>query len=145
MIKIIEATHNDLDVIFDIDNDYEFDKYSRKIIEEMLVENNYLNLIAYKENIPCGYISINYVLDEASLLKIVVKKDFRKCGIGSLLIEKMIDILKEKLIKSIYLEVRSNNISAKNLYEKNSFEKIYEREKYYGDGVNADIYRLNLL
>ena len=53
--------------------------------------------------------------------------------------------LKNKGVETIFLEVRSNNMPAKKLYEKNGFIKISERQKYYSDGADADIYRLTFL
>ena len=145
MIKITTADIDNLDDIFLVDNEYEKDRYSKELIENSLRDEAYLNLIASVEDNVVGYVSINYVLDEATLLKIVVLQDFRRRGIGSLLINNMIDLLKTKDIKSIYLEVRDTNFSAKKLYEKYGFEKIHQRQKYYNDGANADIYRLSLV
>jgi len=52
-------------------------------------------------------------------------------------------INKDDVVKSVFLEVRKSNLSAINLYKKENFVKIYERLKYYSDGEDAEVYRLN--
>ena len=47
------------------------------------------------------------------------------------------EVLKEKCVTKIFLEVRRNNHSAKALYEKLGFEYISVREKYYGGVEDA--------
>jgi ribosomal protein S18 acetylase RimI-like enzyme len=42
-------------------------------------------------------------------------------------------ILEKKDIHSITLEVNCNNAAAIKFYEKNGFEKVSVREKYYGN------------
>jgi ribosomal protein S18 acetylase RimI-like enzyme len=47
-------------------------------------------------------------------------------------------------VKTLYLEVRADNISAKRLYEKFAFRRIAVREKYYGGKYDAEIYKLRV-
>ena len=142
---IINATSNDVDIIYKLDAEYEYDRYSRELIRESLGSSSYLNLIAYKDSNAVGYVSVSSVIDEGEILKIVVAREYRKLGVGDTLIKEVLSRLKINGIETIFLEVRSNNIPAKRLYEKNGFIKISERQKYYSDGADADIYRLKLL
>ena len=64
---------------------------------------------------------------------IVVKKNFRKNGIGSVLLENLISLSKSLNLKSITLEVNENNDSAINLYNKFDFVKLGVRKNYYGN------------
>ena len=59
--------------------------------------------------------------------------------IGYNLLNQMIRELKEKLVKSIFLEVRSCNEKALGFYYKYGFKKISTRANYYSDGTNAEI------
>ena len=143
--RIVDSSINDADIIYNLDAEYEFDRYSKELIQESLVNSSYINLLAYKEDKPVGYISVNSVRDEGEVLKIVVAREYRKLGIGNALVMDILARLKNKGVETIFLEVRSNNIPAKKLYEKNGFIKISERQKYYSDGADADIYRLTFL
>ena len=64
-----------------------------------------------------GFAGINIILDEAHLANIVTKKDLRNKGIGSKLLESLIEETK-KTCKSITLEVNEKNTSAISLYKK---------------------------
>lgn len=137
------ADTNDIDIIYNLDGEYEYDKYSKGLIADSVVNDTYINLIAMQDNKPVGYVSVSTVVDESEILKIVVAKDYRRQGIGYTLICNVLDRLKDNGAKSVFLEVRSENMPAKKLYEKNGFVKINQRQKYYSDGADADIYRLN--
>ena len=80
-------------------------------------------------------------------ISITVIKEFWGRGVGTRLMQMMIDFAKETGVEILYLEVRSDNARAISLYEKFGFSKIgvYEDffkidEKYY----NADLMTLNL-
>ena len=60
-------------------------------------------------------------------------------GIGSALLQKIIDYAKEHTIELINLEVRSDNIRAIHVYEKYGFRKIGTSPAYYKmDGTYYD-------
>ena len=57
---------------------------------------------------------------------------------------KLIQCLNERHVDNIFLEVRKDNVVAIKFYRSIGFQKINERQKYYSDGVDAEIYRLGL-
>ncbi|MGM9748071.1 MAG: GNAT family N-acetyltransferase [Candidatus Cryptobacteroides sp.] len=57
---------------------------------------------------------------------VLVKEEYRNCGIGGLLLEKAVDWLKEKGINDIYLESGKENHSAHSFFEKRGFRKVSE-------------------
>ena len=77
-------------------------------------------------------------------MNIVTKKDKRKLGIGSLLLEKLIDISKSRNLASITLEVNEKNIPAINLYKKYNFQQVGVRKKYYDNTDTAILMTLYL-
>ena len=77
------------------------------------------------------------ILDEANIMNIAVRIDKRKLGIGSILLNKLIELAKFSNCTSILLEVNENNIPAIALYEKYHFERIGLRKKYYNNTDNA--------
>lgn len=66
-----------------------------------------------------------------SELSITVLKEYWGRGIGSRLMEIMIDFAKEKGIELIYLEARADNERAIALYEKFGFAKKGEIDKFF--------------
>lgn len=129
---------NDLNSIKDtLASDFD-DFWNYNILNEELNSENSIYIIAKSENQVVGFAGIKIILDEAEIMNIVVRKDFRGYGLGTLLLKKLIEICKNKNISSIFLEVNDTNLIAKNLYKKFGFAKIYTRKKYYDnkfDGI----------
>ena len=74
----------------DFDNFWSFD-----ILEEELeCSNSYVIVARDINNTIVGFAGIKVILDEADIMNIVVKKDFRHHGIGSLLLENLINYSK---------------------------------------------------
>jgi len=80
-----------------------------------------------------GYICGWQVADELHILKIAVKPDWRRKGIGSVLLDRLLSAARERGIVMIYLEVRVSNFEAIKLYEKHGFLVDGLRKAYYSD------------
>jgi len=92
---------------------------------------------AYIDNKIIGYIDYWITFDSSTIFKIVVKKDYRRMGIGSSLLNKVIEKLKEKEVLYLTLEVRVSNLEAIKLYEKFNFKKISIKKGYYDNFEDA--------
>ena len=70
---------------------------------------------------------------EIEIYNIAIEKSFRKKGIGTLLIEKIVQksLRHNPSLISIWLEVRASNSSAVSFYQKNGFEAVYLRKNFY--------------
>ena len=139
-ILIRRATINDVNDIFGLEQQYPIDMYSIDTIVSSFENDYYENLVITINGRIIGYISITIIYEECNLVKIIIDENYRKRGYATLLIKQIFGDAKEKKAKKIYLEVRSDNIPAKNLYEKMGFERTNTRDKYYADGMSADIY-----
>ncbi len=89
------------------------------------------------EIIACS--AINFSLEDADLVNVLVAHSYRNMGIATNLIKEMFDDCKKMELKSLFLEVRASNYPAINLYEKNGFKEISKRLNYYKDGETAII------
>lgn len=78
-----------------------------------------------------GYIHAWFVAGEMQITEVAVKKNWRRKGIATMLIEKMMERAREEGIKRAYLEVRVGNEAALNLYRKMGFLVLGRRENYY--------------
>ena len=78
-------------------------------------------------------------------MNIVTKKNMRNIGIASQLLTEVIRYCKNLNLKSIYLEVNENNLSAIHLYEKYGFKRIGLRKKYYNNTDNAILMELKII
>jgi len=59
--------------------------------------------------------------------------DLKGRGYGSLILERMLKLVKSKGCRTASLEVRASNHTAINLYHKYNFKEIAVRKKYYQD------------
>ena len=78
-----------------------------------------------------GFLAFNETADEAELLRLGVKKEFRRKTVGQQLVKRMIDYVKSRAIKKIFLEVRQDNRPALALYKSLNFVEIGLRKNYY--------------
>jgi ribosomal-protein-alanine N-acetyltransferase len=78
-----------------------------------------------------GYALMMLVMDEAHLLNLSIAKHRQKQGLGRQLLEHMIHIAKRHKAANMFLEVRTSNISAIDLYENIGFNEMAIRRGYY--------------
>lgn len=87
--------------------------------------------VAEYEGELIAYINIRILAKEAELMRIAVEKKYRKRGLASLLLQRALNLCREKNVQSIFLEVRESNIEAISLYRKYDFEECGLRKDYY--------------
>ena len=68
---------------------------------------------------------------DAELLKITVSPMVQRMGLGTALLQTLFSLFTKKNVEQIFLEVRSRNRPALNLYEKHNFKEIGRRNNYY--------------
>ena len=95
--------------------------------------NNRLSLwfVAIEEEKVVGYVGSQTVLGETDMMNIAVHPDYRKQGIATLLIRKLIDALASKESHSLMLEVRASNDPAISVYKNLGFTEVGRRKNYY--------------
>lgn len=137
-IEISRMNISDLDSIKDI-LVADFDDFWNYNVFKSEIENPNSKYIKAKfDGKIVGFAGIWKSVDDVHITDIVTAKDFRKNGIGSRLLENLIDLAKrEKGISSITLEVNENNIPAIKLYEKFGFKNVGLRKKYYNNTYDA--------
>ena len=123
----------------------DFDEFWNSSILESELKNPFSQYIIAKLNGKIvGFAGVIDTVDQLEITNIVVKKDFRKKGIGNELLEQLIKLAKENGKDKITLEVNSTNLAAIKLYEKNGFKNVGFRRKYYNNTYDANIMTLKL-
>ncbi|MCU7836818.1 MAG: ribosomal protein S18-alanine N-acetyltransferase [gamma proteobacterium symbiont of Taylorina sp.] len=127
---IRKMTHFDIEPVMAIENEaYDF-PWSRGIMSDCFTSAYHCFVYEVDDEIR-GYIIFSTVLDEVSLLNICIAPEYQNNGYGLGLLEWLISYVRNKGIKTLYLEVRSSNKSAIHLYESIGFNEIGVRENYY--------------
>ena len=73
------------------------------------------------------------IVDEGHITNIAVHPNFREKGVGTILLQSLIDHSKDWGCNSLTLEVRASNDAAKGLYKKFGFLEEGIRKNYYSD------------
>ena len=139
-LEISEMTLLDLETIHDIlISDFD-DFWSVSTLKNELQNSNSKYIVAKLDNDIVGFGGIWKAVDDIHITDIVVRKAQRSNGIGSAILAKLIELSKgDENIKSLTLEVNSNNTTAQKLYEKFDFKKVGLRKKYYNNTDDAII------
>jgi len=80
-----------------------------------------------------GYGGFWLMAGEAHISTIAVQPNWRRRGIGELLLVAMLDRATELGAEIATLEVRVSNVTAQNLYHKYGFQQVGLRRRYYRD------------
>jgi ribosomal-protein-alanine N-acetyltransferase len=99
-------------------------------------------LVWEEEGQLLGYALAAVVLDEAELHRIGVAPTSRGQGIAIALLDALEAAAQTQGAERLFLEVRADNAPAIGLYERQGFEKIGRRPRYYADGVDALLFAL---
>ena len=130
-IEIRSLNFNDLDAVTSVEQAC----FSLPWSKESFVKE-FMNQLAYYQCATVdghlvAFMGMWKICDEGHITNVAVLPEYRKNGIASLLISKMIDVCKCSEINSMTLEVRESNHNAIRLYEKFGFHALGKRPNYY--------------
>lgn len=125
---------SDIDQVLDIERQSFPHPWSRESFENELLYNKFALYIV----LECGGTVIGYcgtwvIIDEAHITNIALLPEYRGQKLGEFLLKKVMEMLKEKNVNKITLEVRVSNYVAQSLYRKLGFMDGGIRKNYYTD------------
>jgi ribosomal-protein-alanine N-acetyltransferase len=93
----------------------------------------------------CGFLCAQSVAKEWEIENVVVGGQSLRMGIGSALVQELVQRAQRKAVSAILLEVRESNLPARRLYQKQGFREVGRRRNYYADpSEDAILYDLRL-
>lgn len=123
-MEVLKMTFEDYNQIKDM-LQIDYDEFWTAGILKNELENKASKYFVVKENNNIlGFAGIWVSPVDCQITNIVVKKDSRNQGIGSILLEKLIEVAKETEFDVLGLEVSEKNIPAIKLYEKYGFKIV---------------------
>lgn len=131
MIELLPMTADHVSAIARLESICFSDPWSENSISSELNNPLSLWLAAVEDGIVVGYIGSQTVLGETDMMNVAVHPEHRRCGIAQLLIETLVERLKELGSHCLTLEVRASNIPAITLYGKLGFQEVGRRRNYY--------------
>ena len=147
-MEIVSTVLEDVDDIMIVERLSFKIPWSRDSIVQEITNNSFARYFSAKVNGKVvGYAGMWCVCDEGHITNIAVHPEFRGNGIGTRLIESLIEAAKKEGVSSMTLEVRKSNLVAQRLYRKFGFEEGGIRKAYYADnGEDAIImWKRNIL
>lgn len=140
-IMITRMTEHDLLEVVEIEETSGLSRWGwAAYYAELQGANRDLMLIARIARAPiiehqriAGYIVARESAGELHINNVAVRDQYRRRGVGSALLGRIMDTAKRLKVKVAFLEVRSGNQAAQALYEKIGFRAIARRPDYYSD------------
>ena len=139
MVVIRSVRYSDLDQLTEIEKTCFSLPWTKNSFEKELNNDLAYYQCAEKDGKIMGYMGMWRILDECHITNVAVLPEYRKMGIGTSLINKMIEICKCSEIRAMTLEVRESNFQAINLYNKFGFVAAGKRPGYYLEPVEDAI------
>jgi ribosomal-protein-alanine N-acetyltransferase len=94
---------------------------------------------------PCGgLIVVRAVADEAEVLTLAVVPAMRRRGVAVALLRRAMAEAAARGAGALFLEVSTRNAAAQALYRRVGFVEVGRRRRYYPDGSDALVLRLEL-
>ena len=84
-----------------------------------------------------GQINYQEAIDSSDILYLYINKEYRGNGYSKVLLNESMNELYKKGIKEVFLDVRTKNTIARNLYKSVGFIEIGIRKEYYSDNDDA--------
>lgn len=138
-MEILKADITYVDKIVEIENDsFTSDKWNKEQWENEFTKNEFaIVLLLIDQGNVIGYIDYWILFEQATISKMCIKNEYRKQGLGDLLLKAALKNIDRSYCISTSLEVRVSNIGAIRLYEKNLFKTELIKKGYYSDGEDC--------
>jgi ribosomal-protein-alanine N-acetyltransferase len=105
--------------------------WSEQAFSELLGGNGTVAVLASNQQIATGFVLFRKAADEAEILTICTRPEFRHKGLAKALVQHMESQLKEAGTKSLFIEVAVSNHAALSLYATCGFGVAGLRKNYY--------------
>lgn len=87
--------------------------------------------VTFLDHVLVGYVGIWRVADEAHMTSVTVRREYRRQGLGSQLVQFILNVSAELGLHRAFLEVRESNVAGQRLYRKLGFKHTGWRKGYY--------------
>lgn len=134
MIEIMPMTKEHIDEVAQLESICFYTAWSKEDFIKEITENKLANyFVAIQNNRAIAYCGMWHIVDEGHITNIAVLPEYRRLGVATQLVQKLVNTAIDKKIVGLTLEVRIGNLSAQKLYTKFGFKPEGIRKRYYSD------------
>lgn len=135
------ATVEDADALAELERLCFSDPWNLDMFRGFLANPAVYFMIAENDGKIIAYAGIIVILDECEIMNVAVHPKLRRCGIGRIIMNKVIDICRKHGVSMVFLEHRESNTAAAALYDGFGFEAYAVRRRYYTSPVEDAVLR----
>ena len=136
MISIKQINEKDIDLCYELDSNT-ISLWSKKQWSQEFKKQGIRVFGVFFFNKLIGICVFHVVLDEAQINFFVVNQKYRKKGLGSYLMNNLVEECKKLNVNKLFLEVSHTNSAAEKFYSRFEFSTVGIRRNYYRDGSDA--------
>ena len=131
-IRVRPARSDDLESVARIEADSFSTPWSASTFASLLERAGPVLLVAEgQDGVLVGYAVMWSYGDQGELANIAVASGWRGFGIGSRLMDAILEAAEQTGVRELFLEVRESNTRANVMYEHRGFELVGRRPQYY--------------
>lgn len=146
-LVISEISADDIPDMAAIDREISQNPWDRMLFKDEFRAKTFIGFVAKisASMKTAGFVLGRLIDREMEILKIGVDSRYQRQGIGTLLLERLLDCAKSRKMEKVFLEVGSGNLAAQDLYKKAGFRQIHIRAGYYRNAEDAVIMSVSLI
>jgi ribosomal-protein-alanine acetyltransferase len=107
------------------------DPWSPAGLREMISATHSIALVGLSGDVIVGYAIARYAAGSGEILNLAVAPEHRREGVAAHLIDALLEGLRSREVREVYLEVRESNGPARALYTGKGFTVAGMRRAYY--------------
>lgn len=141
-ITIKQASIKDLEILYKIEKEcFIKEAFTKKQIRNLLQNSSAISLIAHANGETAGFIiGLTYPNNKARIghvITIDIAIKHRRKGIGMRLLNELERKFVRKGVETCYLEVRIDNLAARELYRRQGYKETKQLKHYYPKRTNG--------
>jgi len=146
IMKIKKVDINLLEQIYEIEQEVYNEPWNYNFLEKQINSPNCYSYGLMDRDFLIGFIMIHIFqyMGYAHIINFAVRKKYQGLGYGKNILKMTHMLLKFKNISTIYLEVRTKNRKAINLYKKYNYDIRKKLKKFYKNDDDAFLMSLSL-
>lgn len=131
-MEIRRAGAADVSAIAALEAEIFSDPWSMRAVSDCVCKGA-MCFVAVADGEVIAYVLGTLIAPEGEIYRIAVRPDKRQRGIGYRLLDYSVKTERGRGLEALFLEVRSENVPARNLYRSYGFKEISIRKNYYRD------------